>query len=126
MQRTEAAAASAAGDVAGVREHIVDAAGHLFRTKGYAATSLTDIGRMVGLTAPALSYYFGSKANLLLESLRGPLQQQIAACRAAIADKEPAEQLPAFVATLVSFLLALPYVEEVHGSAYVSIGVLAK
>jgi AcrR family transcriptional regulator len=113
-------------DAAGVRDRIIDAAAHLFRVQGYDATSLGDIGALVGLTAPALSYYFGSKSNLLLESMRGPLQQQIAVCRAATADKPPPEQLTSFVEALVTFLLGLPYVQEVHGGAFVSIGVLAK
>src|SRR4051812_44835659 len=114
------------GDGAGIRDRIVEAAGHLFRVEGYAATSLNDIGALVGLTAPALSYYFGSKSNLLFESLRGPLQQQIAVCREATQDKEPAEQLSAYVEAIVTFLLGLPFVQEVHGGAFVSIGVLAK
>jgi AcrR family transcriptional regulator len=113
-------------DAAGIRERIIDAASHLFRVQGYAATSLSDIAAVVGLTAPALSYYFGSKANLLYESLTAPLQDQIAVCRAATTGKEPPEQLTDFVAALVSFLLGLPFVQEVHGDAFVSIGVLAK
>lgn len=115
-----------AGDGAGIRDRIIEAAGHLFRVNGYEATSLNDIGAMVGLTAPALSYYFGSKANLLLESIEGPLQQQIRVCRAAVVGKRPTAQLTAFVEALVTFLLELPYVTEVHGDAFVSIGVLAK
>jgi AcrR family transcriptional regulator len=114
------------GEGAGIRDRIIEAAGHLFRVQGYAATSLNDIGGLVGLTAPALSYYFGSKSNLLFESLRGPLQDQIATCRAATTGKTPPEQLTGFVEALVNFLLALPFVQEVHGGAFVSIGVLAK
>jgi AcrR family transcriptional regulator len=113
-------------DAAGVRDRIIEAAGHLFRVQGYAATSLGDIGALVDLTAPALSYYFGSKSNLLFESLRGPLQEQIAVCRAATSNKAPPEQLSGFVEALVTFLLRLPFVQEVHGGAFVSIGVLAK
>src|SRR4051812_27771694 len=118
--------AETSGDGAGVRERIIEAASRLFRVHGYEATSLSDIGATVGLTAPALSYYFGSKANLLLESIQGPLQQQIRICRAAIAGKAPTAQLTAFVEALVTFLLELPYVAEVHGDSFVSIGVLAK
>jgi AcrR family transcriptional regulator len=113
-------------DAASIRDRIIEAASHLFRVQGYAATSLGDIGALVGLTAPALSYYFGSKSNLLFESLRGPLQEQISVCRAATAGKEPAEQLTGMVEALVTFLLGLSYVQEVHGGAFVSIGVLAK
>jgi AcrR family transcriptional regulator len=118
--------ASATANEADIRDRIVEAASHLFRVQGYAATSLGGIASLVGLTGPALSYYFGSKSNLLFESLRGPLKEQIAVCRAAGAGKRPEDQLAGYVEALVSFLLGLPFVQEVHGGAFVSIGVLAK
>jgi AcrR family transcriptional regulator len=118
--------ASATANDADIRQRIVEAASHLFRVQGYDATSLGGIASLVDLTGPALSYYFGSKSNLLFEALRGPLKEQIATCRAASNGKAPEEQLTAYVEALVSFLLGLPFVQEVHGGAFVSIGVLAK
>ena len=109
-----------------VKSRIFDAASLLFRVRGYEATSLGDIGERVGLTGPALYYYFGSKANLLFEVLRQPLLEQIAVCRAASSGQPPVDALAGYVAALVTFLLGLPYIEEMHGEAYVSIGALAK
>ncbi|MGH1553825.1 helix-turn-helix domain-containing protein [Streptomyces sp. L7] len=37
------------------------------RSRGYAATSIGDLGRAVGLAKGALYYYIGSKENLLIE-----------------------------------------------------------
>jgi len=110
----------------GVHERIVEAASILFRVKGYDKTSVGDIGAAVGLGGPAIYYYVGSKANLLFEALALPMQRQIDLCRAAIVGKEPAEQVRAYVSTIVTFLLDLPLVSDFHGEPYVSMGTLAK
>lgn len=49
------------------RQKIIDTAASLFARQGYAATSINDLGRAVGLAKGALYYYIGSKENLLIE-----------------------------------------------------------
>jgi AcrR family transcriptional regulator len=49
------------------RQKIIDMAAELFARRGYAATSVNDLGRAVGLAKGALYYYIGSKENLLIE-----------------------------------------------------------
>ncbi|MFI6338923.1 TetR/AcrR family transcriptional regulator [Streptomyces sp. NPDC050535] len=49
------------------RQKIIDTAAELFALQGYAATSVNDLGRAVGLAKGALYYYIGSKENLLIE-----------------------------------------------------------
>ncbi|MER5185265.1 TetR/AcrR family transcriptional regulator [Streptomyces sp. NPDC002896] len=67
------------------RQKIIDIAASLFAQQGYAATSINDLGRAVGLAKGALYYYIGSKENLLVEiqsRVMGPLlsrTRQIAA-----------------------------------------------
>ncbi|MFH8252024.1 TetR/AcrR family transcriptional regulator [Microbacterium sp. B2969] len=48
------------------RERILDAAQRRFRDAGYAATSLADIARDVGLTTPGVKHHFETKQHLLL------------------------------------------------------------
>ncbi|MDG9724361.1 TetR/AcrR family transcriptional regulator [Streptomyces sp. DH41] len=58
------------------RQKIIDVAASLFARQGYAATSINDLGRAVGLAKGALYYYIGSKENLLVEiqsRVMGPL-----------------------------------------------------
>ncbi|WP_330350504.1 TetR/AcrR family transcriptional regulator [Streptomyces sp. NBC_00582] len=58
------------------RQKIIDVAAALFARQGYAATSINDLGRAVGLAKGALYYYIGSKENLLVEiqgRVMGPL-----------------------------------------------------
>ncbi|MET7481274.1 TetR/AcrR family transcriptional regulator [Streptomyces sp. NPDC005648] len=49
------------------RQKIIDTAAELFARRGYAATSVGDLGRAVGLAKGALYYYIDSKENLLIE-----------------------------------------------------------
>jgi len=49
------------------RQQILDAALVLFAQKGYAATTVREIVDAVGITAPSLYYYFGSKEGLYLD-----------------------------------------------------------
>lgn len=55
--------AGAAGPPGG-REQLLAAAVRLFAQKGYAATTVRDILRAAGVTAPVLYYHFGSKEGL--------------------------------------------------------------
>ncbi|MEX0665279.1 MAG: TetR/AcrR family transcriptional regulator [Acidimicrobiia bacterium] len=53
----------------GRREAILDAATHLFSTRGYADTGIDDIGEAVGVTGPAVYRHFASKQDLLVATL---------------------------------------------------------
>jgi AcrR family transcriptional regulator len=52
------------------RRQILDVAAKLFRARGYADTSLRDIGKRAGLKAGSLYYHFASKEDLATEVLR--------------------------------------------------------
>ena len=49
------------------KDEIVDLAAQLFAERGYASTSLDDLGALVGLGKGALYHYIGSKEALLVE-----------------------------------------------------------
>jgi len=51
------------------REVILHAAASLFRTKGFAHTSLEDIAAALGVTKPTIYYYFASKQEILYRCL---------------------------------------------------------
>ncbi len=53
------------GDVR--RQQILDAAVELFAGKGYRGTGVAALAARVGMTAPGLLYYFGTKERLLQE-----------------------------------------------------------
>lgn len=56
-----------------MRQRILETAGRLFAERGYAATSVRDIADELGIANPSLYHHFSSKAELLEEVLREPL-----------------------------------------------------
>ncbi|MGD0073019.1 MAG: TetR/AcrR family transcriptional regulator [Candidatus Binataceae bacterium] len=51
------------------RQHVLDCAARLFRTQGYAATSLRDIAAASGMKPGSLYYHFPSKEKIVIEVL---------------------------------------------------------
>lgn len=54
---------------------VLDKAAALFASRGFAATSLQDIAREIGLSRTSIYYYFASKDALLEELVRGVTQR---------------------------------------------------
>jgi AcrR family transcriptional regulator len=54
----------------GTRDTILGAAERLFAERGFAATSVRDIVRAAGGSAPSLYHFFGSKENLVVELIK--------------------------------------------------------
>ncbi|WP_283139229.1 TetR/AcrR family transcriptional regulator [Rhizohabitans arisaemae] len=50
---------------------VLEKAAVLFAERGFAGTSLRDVAEAMGMTRPALYYYFDSKETLLRELVRG-------------------------------------------------------
>lgn len=71
---------------AGGRERLLEAAVRLFAAKGYAATTVRDILRAAGVTAPVLYYHFGSKEGLFVALLRDGLQRVDASVQQALSE----------------------------------------
>ncbi|MHB1328175.1 MAG: TetR/AcrR family transcriptional regulator [Gemmatimonadales bacterium] len=85
---------------------ILDAAVALFAERGYEASTMHEVAARVGMTAPALYYYFESKQALLFEVIESNLARivsRIESCGTAPA--MAAEDLRAFVREHVRFQL---------------------
>lgn len=102
LRRTEGAASAAGMTVRGVRgrpegtrdEEVLAAAAALFAERGYAATSMRDIGERVGLLGGSLYHYVRSKDALFVRIHDRALQGAEDRIRAAIAPiSEPALRL---------------------------------
>jgi AcrR family transcriptional regulator len=61
------------------REEIIRASAHIFRDRGYEATTLRDIAAALGTDRASLYYYVGSKEELLQEIAREALGRDIEA-----------------------------------------------
>lgn len=64
------------------RQVIAEAALALFKTQGFAATTLEQIANRAGVSAPTVVNYFGGKQEILLALLSGPDQQAMSEARA--------------------------------------------
>ena len=60
------------------RVEILEAAGRLFAEQGYAGTSTAEIAEAVGLTQPAIFYYFTSKEDMLRELMTEGMTEPLA------------------------------------------------
>jgi AcrR family transcriptional regulator len=77
---------------------ITDAAARLFRTKGYHATSMADIGAAVGRLGGSLYYHIESKEGLLYEIVEVATRNLLAGVRElSRAPASPAERLRAAI-----------------------------
>lgn len=73
---------------------IVAAAGRLFQTQGFAATSLEDIASEVGMWKGSLYHYIESKEDLLLAVVRAPAEDLLRKVREVVGmDLPPAEKI---------------------------------
>ena len=86
---------------AATRQQIVDCATELFADNGYGRTSLAEIARAVGITAPSLIYYFPNKATLFDEVARTTWHRLAEELRPAFGTRGSARKV---VATLFSML----------------------
>lgn len=84
------------------RELILEAAERLFAEQGFAATSVRDIVRDAGTSAPSLYHFFGSKENLVVELVT---DRHAAYCDALEADLKPAETVFDVCQRFVRFVL---------------------
>lgn len=73
----------------GSRSQILSCAAQLFRTQGYAAVSLRDIAKGVGLTTGSLYYHFVSKEEIVSEILDQGHRRVLAEVQKAVDDLGP-------------------------------------
>ncbi|KAF0218412.1 MAG: TetR family transcriptional regulator [bacterium] len=62
----------------GAKARLLSVAEKLFAERGLAATSIRDLARKAEVNIAAVNYYFGSKENLYLETLRHTFQKTVA------------------------------------------------
>jgi AcrR family transcriptional regulator len=100
-------------NAARTREAILDAAERLFAQQGYGATSLSQVGKLAGVSRATPGYFYGSKPDLyraVLERCFGEVRQAVQAGRdRALASGESAEVvLEGAVADYFDFLVSRP------------------
>jgi TetR/AcrR family transcriptional regulator, cholesterol catabolism regulator len=97
MAKTETAGVEA------TRARILDTAAALFREKGYDGTSMNELARRVGITAPGLYWHFSSKEDILVEYLETSMLDLLHITGSAVAASSPRDKLRAFVVSHVRY-----------------------
>lgn len=88
------------------RQRLLTVAAHLFRTKGYAATSTREIARHLRIQTASLYHYIRSKDQLLFEIARQGLEELEAEVRPIVFSAlPPLEKLRRFIETHVTIIL---------------------
>ncbi len=76
------------------REQVLETASELFYRHGYRSTSLNQIGEALGLTGPALYYYFTSKEEILFDIRDRIVRRSVEQVKALLdSDASPEEKL---------------------------------
>ena len=105
---------------------ILDAAVSLFAKRGYEATTMQHIAAKVGMTAPALYYYFDSKQRLLFEVIELSLDRfdQGLGHVLEAATGSAADQLRAFVRAHLEFQLEKVERARIYNAMFLGTGAL--
>jgi TetR/AcrR family transcriptional regulator, cholesterol catabolism regulator len=85
-RRRESALSEGASDYLTKPAELVEIAGQQFKTNGFRATMLAEIGRKAGLDRATAYYYFASKEALLRECVLVGVEANVTACEAIAKD----------------------------------------
>jgi len=93
----------------GTRALILERAIPLFSRVGFAAVSMREIARAIGITPAALYYHFSDKETLYVEAMRYAYAEQAEAFNMALRmPGSPRQRLQLFVTKLTEYLYAEP------------------
>lgn len=106
MQRHEVASEIFKGELSPRHREVLEAAAALFAERGYAGTSVRDIGERVGLLGGSLYHYIKSKEALFVKIHNTALEVSGARIRAAVeAQSDPWARLEAACVTMLGIQL---------------------
>lgn len=91
-------------DVVG-RERVMETALHAFLQRGYAGTSMKALAQELGISAPALYWYFDSKEDLYVAVIDSAMQDFLKHVRQSITDTDPVLRLGQMVRAHVTWQL---------------------
>jgi TetR/AcrR family transcriptional regulator, cholesterol catabolism regulator len=87
------------------RERVMQVALQMFLANGYAGTSLKAVADELGISPPALSWYFPSKEDLYSSVIEQAMQDFLSYVRDAITDSDPVFKLSQLVRAHVTWQL---------------------
>jgi AcrR family transcriptional regulator len=97
------------------KDQILDVACDLFARRGYEHVGIDDIGAAVGISGPAIYYYFSGKEDLLVELLLPRIGSLLEQAHELLAqEEEPLVIVRSLVAFHIDFVMSHPTLSQVH------------
>ena len=87
------------------KERVVEAALTLFLQRGYVGTSMKELAKSLGVSAPALYWYFPSKEDLYVYVMQSTTEDFVQFVRDSVTESEPARRLSQLVRAHVTWQL---------------------
>ena len=87
------------------RERVVQAALAMFLRRGYVGTSMKELAKSLGVSAPALYWYFPSKEDLYVYVMHSTTEDFVGFVRASLTESDPALRLAQLVRAHVTWQL---------------------
>src|SRR6202023_3293154 len=100
------------------RDRIIDAAGALFRAKGFGGIGVADIMKAADLTHGGFYGHFASKDDLIAQASRRSMQRSAEAWRKLAAQSGG----DALAALLAHYVASRPRDDPAHGCAFAALG----
>ena len=92
------------------KDQIFSVGARLFAQKGYERATLQEVADLLGLTKPALYYYYASKQELLFEIMSFVMERVLSDIREiASSDASALDQLAALIRRYIGFFAAHPH-----------------
>lgn len=104
VRRSNGKPDGAGRDVVG-RERVMQAALQMFLQRGYAGTSMKALAQEVGVSAPALYWYFPSKEDLYVSVIDQAMRDFLTHVRQSITESHPVRRLGQMVRAHVTWQL---------------------
>ncbi|MBI5445935.1 MAG: TetR/AcrR family transcriptional regulator [Deltaproteobacteria bacterium] len=105
------------------KDQIFSEGARLFAQKGYERTSLQEVADALGLTKPALYYYYSSKEQLLYEIMSFVMDRVLADIgEVAATDAAPVEKMREMIRKYLGFFAAHPHELTLMSTAGDSLG----
>lgn len=87
------------------RDRVVQVALRMFLRGGYVGTSMKSVAAELGLSAPAIYWYFDSKEDLFVAVMEHAMDDFVTFVRASVTTKDPLQQLGQLVRAHVTWQL---------------------
>jgi AcrR family transcriptional regulator len=102
-----------AGDIAGARDQLLEAACQIMRDGDAVDLSLSELSLRSGLNSALVKYYFGNKSGLMLALLERDMSNVVSQLQALVAkEMDPEDKLRRHIGAVIDTYYTFPYLNR--------------